>query len=498
MTPTHVDVLVVGAGISGIGAGYRLQTRTPRKSYMILEARDTIGGTWDLFRYPGIRSDSDMFTLSYPFRPWHGRDSIAGGTSIAAYVRAAARDYGVDRRIRFGHRVVAASWSSTDALWTVDAEHDGETVTFTCSFLYLCSGYYSYANGHLVDFPGQDDFPGPIIHPQHWPADLDYRDKRIVVIGSGATAVTLVPALAEQAAHVTMLQRSPSYVVARPSTADKLTERIRKYLPSGVAHHVVRGRNVVLSTLFYQMFRRLPQRSATMLRDAVAAQVQGAIDVDPHFTPRYKPWDQRLCLVPDGDLFRAIREHRADVVTDRVDTFTDKGIRLASGEELAADIIVTATGLKLVAFGDIDLTVDGTPVHPPETTVYKGMMLSGVPNLAWCVGYTNNSWTLRADLVAQYVCRLLNHMDRHHHAVCVPMEPTPDATGDGHKPLLDLTAGYVQRAAGQLPQQGTRPPWLLRQNYLLDLAAMRLGRIDDNVMRFDERKPTDVTAQYSS
>lgn len=478
---THVDVLVVGAGISGIGAGYRLQTRLPGKTYTILEARDTIGGTWDLFRYPGIRSDSDMFTLSYPFRPWHGRDSIADGPSILEYVRAAAKDYGVDRRIRFGHRVVRASWSNEDALWTVEAEHDGEPVTFTCSFLYLCSGYYDYAGGHVVDFPGREEFRGPVIHPQHWPDDLDYRNKRIVVIGSGATAVTLVPALAEQAAHVTMLQRSPSYVVTRPSTTDKLTRRIQRFLPSRLAHHVVRGRNVVMSTLFYQMFRRLPERSATFLRDAVAQQVQGAIDVDPHFTPKYRPWDQRLCLVPDGDLFAAIREHRADVVTDHIDTFTDKGIRLESGEELAADIIVTATGLRLVPFGDIELTVNGTPVNPSDTTVYKGMMLSGVPNFAWCVGYTNNSWTLRADLVAQYVCRLLGYMDRHHHQVCVPAAPTG---GHDHRPLLDLTSGYVQRAAGQIPQQGTKPPWLLRQNYLLDLAAMRLGRVDDDVMRF--------------
>jgi cation diffusion facilitator CzcD-associated flavoprotein CzcO len=492
MTATHVDVLVVGAGLSGIGAGYRLQTRTPGRTYAILEARDAIGGTWDLFRYPGVRSDSDMFTLSYPFRPWTNPKSIADGPAIVSYIRSTAARYGVDRHIRFGHRVVRASWSGADAQWTVAAEHDGETVTYTCSFLYLCSGYYSYAGGHVVDFAGQADFPGPIVHPQQWPADLDYRDKRVVIIGSGATAVTLVPAMADEAAHVTMLQRSPSYVVARP-TADPLADRLRSRLPSGIAHRLIRGRNVVMSTLFYQMFRRLPDRATNMLLAGVEKEVAGSVAVDPHFTPSYRPWDQRLCLVPDGDLFRALRDRKADVVTDRIDRFTATGIRLASGQELPADVIVTATGLRMVAFGGIELTVDGERIDPHDTTVYKGMMFSGIPNLAWCVGYTNNSWTLRADLSSQYVCRLLNHMDRHGYTRCVPAV-SADEANDG-RPLLDLTSGYIQRAAALLPHQGTRQPWRHRQNYLLDLAAMRLRPVTDGAMRFGRGRVASQAAE---
>jgi cation diffusion facilitator CzcD-associated flavoprotein CzcO len=489
MTATHVDVLVVGAGLSGIGAGYRLQTEVPGKTYTVLEARDTIGGTWDLFRYPGVRSDSDMFTLSYPFRPWTDPKSIADGPAIVEYIRATARRYGVDRRIRFGHRVVSASWSSEDARWTVVAERgaEREPVTFSCSFLYLCSGYYSYAGGHVVDFPGRDEFAGPIVHPQEWPADLDYRDRRIVVIGSGATAVTLVPALAERAAHVTMLQRSPSYVVSRP-LADPLADRLRSVLPGGLAHRAIRGRNVLLSTVFYEATRRWPQRMAELLRSGVAREVAGAVAVDPHFTPRYNPWDQRLCLVPDGDLFRVLRERKADVVTDRIERFTRTGILLESGHELPADVIVTATGLRMVAFGEIELTVDGEPVRPSDKTVYKGMMFSDVPNLAWCVGYTNNSWTLRADLTSRYVCRVLRYLDQHHYTRCRPVI-TPGTAGDARRPLLDLTSGYVQRAAALLPHQGGRTPWLYRQNYLLDLATMRLGRVNDGVLRFDRTVP---------
>jgi cation diffusion facilitator CzcD-associated flavoprotein CzcO len=484
MTATHVDVLVVGAGLSGIGAGYRLQTQRPGRTYTILEARDTIGGTWDLFRYPGVRSDSDMFTLSYPFRPWTNPKSIADGPAIVEYIRTTAARFGVDQRIRFGHRVVRAAWSAGDALWTVDAERgpDREPVTFTCSFLYVCSGYYSYAGGHVVDFPGQEDFQGQVVHPQFWPEDLDYRGKRIVVIGSGATAVTIVPAMAGDAAHVTMLQRSPSYVVSRP-TADRMADRLRSLLPGHVAHRAIRGRNVVMSTLFYQVFRRWPEWSANFIRDGVAKQVAGVVDVDPHFKPRYNPWDQRLCLVPDGDLFQSLRDGKADVVTDTIERFTPTGIQLASGKELPADIIVTATGLRMVAFGDIELTVDGEQVKPHDLTVYKGMMFSDVPNLAWCVGYTNNSWTLRADLTSQYVCRLLNHMDRHGFTQCAP-HVVAGSAGAGERPLLDLTSGYIQRAAANLPHQGNKAPWLYRQNYLRDLATMRLGKVDDGVMRF--------------
>jgi cation diffusion facilitator CzcD-associated flavoprotein CzcO len=490
MTATHVDVLVVGAGLSGVGAGYRLQTQLPGKTYTILEAREAIGGTWDLFRYPGVRSDSDMFTLGYPFRPWTNPKSIADGPAIVDYIRDTAAKYGVDKRIRFGHRVVRASWSSADARWTIEAEvgEAREPATFTCSFLYLCSGYYSYAGGHVVDFPGRDEFRGTIVHPQEWPEDLDYRDKRVVVIGSGATAVTLVPAMAEQAAHVTMLQRSPSYVVARP-TADPLADRLRSLLPGRIAHRAIRGRNVVMSTLFYQAFRRWPERSANLLRAGVAKAVAGAVAVDPHFTPAYHPWDQRLCLVPDGDLFTALRDRKAEVVTDTIDSFTATGIRLTSGRELPADVIVTATGLRMVAFGQIELTVDGEPVRPHDKTVYKGMMFSGIPNLAWCVGYTNNSWTLRADLTTQYVCRLLKYLDVHHYTQCMPVV-TPGTADDAERPLLDLTSGYVQRAAAMLPRQGDKAPWLYRQNYLLDLATMRLGKVNDDVMRFSRTVPT--------
>jgi cation diffusion facilitator CzcD-associated flavoprotein CzcO len=430
-----------------------------------------------------------MFTLGYPFRPWTNPKSIADGPAIVDYIRDTARKYGVDKRTRFGHRVVRASWSSADARWTVEAEHGaaGDVVTFTCAFLYLCSGYYSYAGGHVVDFPGRDEFEGTIVHPQEWPEDLDYQDKRVVVIGSGATAVTLVPAMAEQAAHVTMLQRSPSYVVARP-TADPLADRLRSLLPGRLAHRAIRGRNVVMSTLFYQAFRRWPEKSASFLRDGVAKQVAGAVAVDPHFTPAYHPWDQRLCLVPDGDLFQSLREGKADVVTDTIERFTPTGIRLTSGRELPADVIVTATGLRMVAFGQVALTVDGEPVEPHDKTVYKGMMFSGIPNLAWCVGYTNNSWTLRADLTSQYVCRLLRYLDQHGYAQCMPVV-RPGSAGDAERPLLDLTSGYIQRAAATLPHQGGKAPWLYRQNYLLDLATMRLGKINDEVMQFSRQVP---------
>jgi cation diffusion facilitator CzcD-associated flavoprotein CzcO len=485
VTAKHVDVLVVGAGLSGIGAAYRIQTQNPRKSYEILEARDTIGGTWDLFRYPGVRSDSDMFTLGYPFHPWKDAKAIADGPSILRYIKETATAYGIDRRIRFGHRVVRASWSTPDALWTVDVEvgPDRTPTTYTCSFLYLCSGYYSYDTGHAVDFPGREDFPGQIVHPQAWPADLDHSGKRVVVIGSGATAVTLVPAMAEQAAHVTMLQRSPSYVVARPAR-DPIADRVRAHLPEAIAHRLVRGKNVVLSTIMYQYFRRWPDKAAALLRAGAAAALGDVVPVDPHFVPTYKPWDQRLCLVPEGDLFTALRERRASIVTDTIETFTEKGIRLASGEELEADIIVTATGLKMVTFGQVALTVDGRAVDAGQSLVYKGMMFSGIPNLAWCVGYINNSWTLRADLTAQYVCRLLNHMDRNHFTTCVPEVAASGVDGGRPRPILDLTSGYVARATDILPKQGARQPWRMRQNYLLDLAAMRLGRVDDHTMRF--------------
>ncbi|MGV9366874.1 flavin-containing monooxygenase [Amycolatopsis sp. NPDC003731] len=478
-TAEHVDVLIVGAGLSGVGAACRLQERLPGKTYAVLEARDTIGGTWDLFRYPGIRSDSDMFTLGYPFRPWKDPKAIADGPSILSYIRSTAAAFGVTEHIRFGHRVTQASWSSPDARWTVTTAHGA---TFTCRFLYLCSGYYSYESGHVVDFPGRAEFAGEIVHPQHWPDSLDYTDKRIVVIGSGATAVTLVPALASRASHVTMLQRSPSYIVARPGR-DALADRIRALLPEKPAHRVVRGKNVVMGTLFFQLMRRLPGRASLALRKRVAAQLPASIPVDPHFVPSYDPWDQRLCLVPDADLFRALRSGQADIVTDRIARFTSSGVALESGRSLPADVIVTATGLRLVAFGGIALTVDGRAIEPGEQRAYKGTMFGGVPNLAWCVGYTNSSWTLRADLASQYVCRLLAYLDRHGFAFCVP-DAASAADAGRPRPIVDLQSGYIKRAAPDLPKQGGRRPWMMRQNYLLDLADMRFNRVNDGVLRF--------------
>ncbi|HJP75241.1 MAG TPA: NAD(P)/FAD-dependent oxidoreductase [Pseudonocardiaceae bacterium] len=484
MVENRVDVLIVGAGISGIDAAYRLKTQLPGTSYAILEGREALGGTWDQFRYPGIRSDSDMYTFSFPFRPWKAPRAISEGSLILDYLNDTAREFGIDKTIRYGHRVVRAAWSSADATWTVDVEvgPDREPVTWTCRFLFLCTGYYSYQQGHAVPFPGQDDFAGSVVHPQFWPEDLDYTGKRVVVIGSGATAVTLVPALAEQAAQVTMLQRSPSYVLTRPA-GDAIADRIRKWLPADLAHRVIRVKNATMAVLAYQFLRRWPEKGAKLIKDGIAAQLGDALPVDPHFSPRYQPWDQRLCFVPEGDLFGAIRGGKATVVTDQIEKFTAGGIELASGAELPADIIVTATGLKMVALGQIEVSVDGERVDPHQTTVYKGLMLSGVPNLAWCVGYINNSWTLRADLTAQYVCRLLKHMRAHQYAIAVPELPAGEG-GDGGRPIINLASGYVKRAAAQLPTQGSAQPWQMRQNYWLDVLGMRLGKIDDGAIRF--------------
>ncbi|MFD6894171.1 flavin-containing monooxygenase [Rhodococcus sp. NPDC060086] len=475
----HVDVLVVGAGLSGIGAGYRLQTQCPDRTYAILEARDNIGGTWDLFRYPGIRSDSDMYTLGYPFRPWRGEKSISDGASILQYVRDTAAEYGIDSRIRFGHRVVSASWSSIDATWTVQVIAHGVETELSCSFLYLCSGYYSYESAYLPDIAGLGDFSGQVVHPQFWPDDLDYEDKKVVVIGSGATAMTLVPSLAEKAEHVTMLQRSPSYVMSLPSR-DPIAKRIRKYLPDKISHRVIRVKNTVTNLGFYQLCQRLPGIAKPVLRRLTKYHLRDGSTVDPHFAPSYRPWDQRMCLVPDADLFKALNSGAADIVTDHIDTVTEKGVQLKSGDHLDADIIVTATGLRLVPAGDVEFMIDGETVDLARHYTYRGMMLSGVPNLALCLGYTNASWTLRADLASLYVCRLLNHMRRGGYRIARPISHH-DASP---QPLLGLTSGYVARSESILPKQGSRSPWLMRQNYLLDLPTMRFGRIDE-AMEFD-------------
>lgn len=486
MAVEHFDVLVVGAGLSGIGAGYHLQTSCPTKSYAILEARDSIGGTWDLFRYPGVRSDSDMYTLGYAFRPWPDAKTIADGPSILSYVRETAQEYGIDRHIRYKHRVMSASWSSAEARWMVDVERGParEPTRFTCDFLYLCSGYYRYDHGFEPAFEGADRFRGRIVHPQHWPEDLDYAGQRVVVIGSGATAVTLVPAMTDKAAHVTMLQRSPTYVVSLPAT-DGIAERLLRVLPKRRAYAIARWKNVLMGMLFYQVCRRWPEFGKKLIRKGAIDALPPGYPVDIHFKPRYRPWDQRLCVVPDADLFKAISQGRASVVTDRIESFTETGIRLASGTELEADILVTATGLKLLPLGGAQFTVDGEAIDLAKTVSYKGMMLSEVPNLALALGYINASWTLKADLTSMYVCRLLNYMERRGFRQCTPRCP-PGIAGD--RPLLDLSSGYVMRSIDEFPKQGSRKPWRLYQNYLLDLLTLKYGAVDDDAMEFSSPK----------
>ena len=480
----HLDVLIVGAGLSGIGAAYYLQTRCRRKRYAILESRDASGGTWDLFRYPGVRSDSDMYTLGYSFRPWREPQAIAGGPAILAYLRDTARTYGIDRHIRFGHRVRRAAWSSADARWTVEAERaTGEVVQLTCAFLYCCGGYYDYEQGYTPDWPGVEQFTGKIVHPQHWPADLDFAGQRVVIIGSGATAVTLAPALAEQAAQVTMLQRSPTYIVTRPSR-DATADRLRRRLPRRLADGLVRWRSALQSLYYYTLMRRRPALAKRNLLQLVRAQLGPDYDVATHFTPRYNPWDQRLCLAPDGDFFAVIRAGKLSVVTDHIATFTPAGIRLRSGAELAADIVVTATGLVMRLLSGVQLTVDGAPVELARTMTYKGMMLSDVPNLAFAIGYTNASWTLKSELISRYVCRLLNYMDRHGYAQCTPRQSDQTITT---APVMDFTSGYVQRALPAMPRQGSRRPWKMYQNYLLDTLTLRLGRVNDGTLKFARR-----------
>mgnify|MGYP001264287011 FL=1 len=480
--PVPLDVLIIGAGLSGIGAAHALSDKCPDKRYLILERRQAIGGTWDLFRYPGIRSDSDMYTLSYSYKPWSNRKAIADGPDIKRYIEEIAEDSGAIHNIRFQRRVVSANWSSQRSRWEVvakatdasGAEHEEH---YEARFLFSCSGYYSYDEGYRPDFPNEQNFKGQIIHPQFWPEDLDYAGKRVVVIGSGATAVTLIPAMAKTAAHVTMLQRSPSYVVARPQR-DGIAQSLQKWLPLQAAHLLTRWKNVFLTQFFYKIARNRPDQFKERVLHMVKTQI-GDVDMK-HFTPDYKPWDQRVCAVPDGDLFRDVRAGRASVVTDTIDSFTENGIRLGSGETLEADIIVTATGLKVNALGDVTVSVDGTPMPFNERMSYKGMMLSDVPNMIVTFGYTNASWTLKAELTADYACRLLRHMDKHNYREAVVRR---DASVQ-EQPFLDFTSGYVQRAANVLPKQGDRAPWQVHQNYLKDKLTIQYGRIDDGVMQF--------------
>ena len=475
----HVDVLIVGAGLSGIGAACRLRTEHPGRSVAILEAREASGGTWDLFRYPGIRSDSDMFTFGFKWRHWEGDVALADGPSILSYLRTVAEEYGVDRLIRYRHRVVSASWDSATDLWTVEVEHDGETRTITTSFLWACGGYYDYEQGYAPELPGREEFRGTVVHPQHWPEDLDYTGKRVVVVGSGATAVTLVPAMAAGGAeHVTMLQRSPTYVLSLPGR-DPVATRLRR-LPAGVRYRIVRAKAILLSVATYQLAQRRPELAKRAIRAMVAKQLPPDIDVDVHFKPAYNPWDQRLCFVPDGDLFKAFRAGTASVVTDHIDTFTESGIRLRSGRELEADVVVTATGLRIKAMGGIELSVDGEPVKMQDTLTYKALMLSDVPNFAFTIGYTNASWTLKADLVADFVCRLLSHLDEHGvRRAVAPRDPSV-----GEERLITFSSGYILRALDELPKQGDREPWKLRQNYLKDVRSINHDRIDDGVLTF--------------
>ncbi len=478
----HLDVLIVGAGLSGIGAGVHLQQRCPQRTFAVLEGRARLGGTWDLFRYPGVRSDSDMYTLGYRFRPWRGAKSIADGPSILAYLQDTAREHGIDRQIRFDHRVKRAAWSTQDSLWTIDVEvgESNEPVQFTCNFLFTCGGYYRYDAGHTPDFAGLAQFKGRVVHPQHWPDNLAHAGRRVVVIGSGATAVTLVPALAQTAAHVTMLQRSPTYMIGLPSQ-DAIATALRRVLPARLAYGLTRWKQVSLGMFIYKLCRSRPALAKRILLGGVRRWLGPDADLATHFTPRYNPWEQRLCLVPDGDFFKAIRTGRASVVTDTIERFTETGIALASGKQLDADIVVTATGLALELAGGLQVSVDGVPVDWPNTLNYKGLMYSGVPNFAAVFGYTNASWTLKADLISEYVCRLLNHMAARGWRQCTPRNTDPTMTA---APWVDFSSGYLQRELHRFPKQGSRGPWKLNQNYLRDLFALRYGRLDDGAMTF--------------
>jgi cation diffusion facilitator CzcD-associated flavoprotein CzcO len=480
-----IDVVVVGAGLSGIAAGHYLQTLCPDRSYTILEGREAIGGTWDLFRYPGVRSDSDMLTLGYSFRPWNDDATFASGPLIREYVNATAREEGIERHIRFGHRVTAADWDSAQTRWTVSAgTESGGTVRIRCRFLFFCSGYYDYERGHDPQWPGRETFAGRIVHPQHWPEGVAHAGKNVVVIGSGATAITLVPELAAAAAHVTMLQRSPSYIAALPAH-DVAGAALRRWLPARVGHRLARWKNILLGAAFFQYCHRWPASARRLLKKGASHLLGPSFDVDRHLSPSYNPWEQRLCIAPDADIFKAIRSGKASIVTDTIDRFTPTGIRLGSGEELPADIIVTATGLELKMLGGVQLRVDGQPADASQSLVYRGLMYSGMPNMAVATGYTNASWTLKCELAARYVCRLLNHMQANGLDSCVPVA---DAQAMARtEPFLNLSSGYIQRATAQLPRQGIHQPWRMHQNYLLDLLSLKFSSLRDGVLLFGRR-----------
>lgn len=492
-SPEQADILIVGAGLSGIGTAYHVMRAFPDRQITILEARDVIGGTWDLFRYPGIRSDSDMHTLGYRFRPWTDAKSIAGGPAILDYIRATATEAGIDEHIRFGHRVVAAEWSSDTSSWRVEVEVGHGTKLFECAFFVMCSGYYSYEAGYTPELPGLESFAGTVVHPQDWPEDLDCNGRQVVVIGSGATAVTLVPALADAGATVTMLQRSPTYIMSVPSQ-DRIANGLRRLLGATLSYRLTRWKNVATAWGVYELSRRRPGIVKKMVRNNVAAYLPQE-QIDAHFTPSYQPWDQRLCAAPDGDLFQALASGRASVCTDRIDSFTPTGIRLTSGAELEADIVVTATGLDLLFFGGVRFRVDGREIDVADTFAYKGMMLSSIPNFVYTLGYTNSSWTLKADLVSQYLCRLIEHMDAHGYRQCVPHLADP---GMARRPLFDFDAGYVKRALDRMPSSGSSAPWRQSMNYVRDVVTMRHRPINDGVLRFGRGTPASARARRAS
>lgn len=482
MATEHFDVLIAGAGLSGIGVACHLSQKCPGKTFAILEARNAIGGTWDLFRYPGVRSDSDMFTLGYRFKPWTSDKGIADGGDIRQYIRDAAAEYKIDEKIRFGHKVKTADWNTDDKLWTITAEVDGETRTYTAKYLMGCTGYYDYDEGFTPDFEGRDDFNGQIIHPQFWPEDLDYKDKKVVVIGSGATAVTLIPSMANEVAKITMLQRSPTYVVPVPSK-DKLAIRLRKFMPESIVYSIIRSRNIMLSMAFYNYCKRFPQRAREFIFNFNRKILPKNFDMS-HFTPKYNPWDERLCAVPGGDLYKAIRKGKADVVTDHIDCFVEDGIQLKSGKKLEADIVVTATGLKVVVLGKIAVTIDGEPFDVTNKMSYRGVMFEGIPNAGMVFGYTNSSWTLKADLIADYFCRVINHMDNKGYDAVVPVNHDPEMP---KKAFIDLNSGYISRAKELLPKQGTRGAWKLHQNYFRDWLSLRASRITAKELEYSRK-----------